>query len=188
MENVRMSEITRLEKQKSEAFGKDVYLLGKGKDGTYYWLEAAQWSCSWYWGFGYIETYTNNQNPRASRDINSHQHWDSFITGKQEHYDINLRALVLGSKYVHHLNEHPEFVDTVLTDEESWKLAELMKTFYILKETAEMYHTGGAHLTTNPCAKLLKNKRQEDRINKILMPALFAEIYKILTPEYLTKE
>jgi hypothetical protein len=46
-----------LSKRKSHAFGKDIYLIGKDKSGTNYWLESPSWDCDWYWGFGYIETY-----------------------------------------------------------------------------------------------------------------------------------
>ena len=73
-----------MKKQKSHAFGKDIYLLGKDSDGTMYWLEAARWDCKWYWGFGYVETYTNNNHTSRSRDISSHQHFDSLFFNKNK--------------------------------------------------------------------------------------------------------
>ena len=38
-----------MEKKKSHAFGKDVYLLGT-INGKMQWLEAPSWNCGWYWG------------------------------------------------------------------------------------------------------------------------------------------
>ena len=68
-----------MEKKKSHAFGKDVYLLGT-INGRYQWLEAPSWDCDWYWGFGYVEEYTRHDKPSASRDIVSHTHVDSLTT------------------------------------------------------------------------------------------------------------
>ena len=48
-----------LNKKKIHVFGKDAYLLGKDDQGIQYWLESPSWDCDWYWGFGYVETYTN---------------------------------------------------------------------------------------------------------------------------------
>ena len=67
-----------MKKQISKAFGKIIYLLGKDKYGDKYWLEAPSWNCDWYWGFGYVESYTNSI-PCMAKDIQSHQHWDGGI-------------------------------------------------------------------------------------------------------------
>lgn len=168
----------RIEKRKSHAFGKDVYLLGTKKTGEKIWLGLAKWDCGWYWGFGYIEEYTNNNYPDRSRDINSHSHWKGLM-GKQEYYDHKKGCFRLGNDYIHHLNDHPDMADTVLTDSESWELADLMKTFYTLKETAELYHSGNSHIS-NPKLSL-KNKRKENHINMVELPKVFERIYRILT-------
>jgi len=34
-----------ISKQKSRAFGKDIYLIGEDKDGIKYWLEQPKWDC-----------------------------------------------------------------------------------------------------------------------------------------------
>jgi len=39
-----------MNKQKSHAFGKDVYFLGVDKNGYNLRLEEASWDCNWYWG------------------------------------------------------------------------------------------------------------------------------------------
>lgn len=162
-----------LAKQKDHAFGKDVYLLGKDKNGERVWLEAATWDCGWYWGFGYVERYQNNRQPSKAKDISSHTHWDTGIIGKKDEKGT----------YIHHINENPEFVSTVLTEKESWTLSELMKTFYILRESAETFGRGGAHITNNPAKEVIKNEYMAKKINEIMLPAIFSEVYKLLSPK-----
>ncbi len=136
------------------------YLLGKNKDNEYVYLTAPSWDCDWYWGFGYI------------KKTGSHTHWNSDIVGKQE-----------DGSYCHHLNENKDIVESVLTDSESWKLSELMESFYILRKTAEFYHMGGSHITENPLKDKLKNKSEYNKINNKLLPLIFKEIDKILSPK-----
>ena len=155
-----------MEKKKSHAFGKDIYLLGKDKDGINYWLEEASWDCGWYWGFGYVETYTNNKYPHLSRDINSHQHFDGLFL-KGAIFD-SFKSLL---------------VETPLSDNEIWKLLELMDTFYTLRESADLFKNGGSHITTNPLMLELKDEKIYNNINQELLPRVFKEIYKILSPE-----
>jgi len=95
-----------MEKRVSQAFDKVVYLLGKDKEGTYYWLEEPHWDCGWYWGFGYIESYTNNTDPKFSRDVASHEHAEDFY------------PKWFGS-------DDPILVEHTFSEEEGWELAEL---------------------------------------------------------------
>lgn len=155
---------------KKEISSKGRFLLGIDKDGEKVWLTPASWDCEWYWGFGYIH------------QKDSHTHVDSSLMGKQEVYNHEKQCWQLSSEYVSNIFDSPRFAATTFTENEGWTLSELFKTFYTLKKTAEMYHTGGAHITTNPLSKILKNKKQEDHINKVLLPAVFEEIYKILRP------
>lgn len=140
------------------------YFLGEDEDGTRLWLEAASWDCDWYWGFGYVQGYLNGRHQ-------SHQHFDGVWFKQSD-----------GRKYYHRLSDLPGFT-SVLTESEEWTLAELMRTFYTLKEMAEVHHLGSSHFTTNPIAHLLKDADRAEHINKVLMPALFAEVYKLLTPK-----
>lgn len=154
-----------MEKQVKEAFGKKVYLLGADKEGTYYWLEEATWDCGWYWGAGYVETYTNNKRPDISRDINSHQHFDGlFLNGQKMCKDMF----------------DDFFVETPLDDSEKWRLLELMKTIYNLKEYSDVIYHGGSYITSNPLKELIKNPEEYERINKVVLPQLFEEVYRIL--------
>lgn len=149
-----------MNKRKSHAFRKDTYLLGRGKDGDYYWLEQGKWDCDWYWGVGYVETYTNKQNPSIAKDIESHQHFDSLFPT----YDA--------------FNEF--FEETVLNDKEVWKLLELMKSIYIARRYSDMLHIGGAHYSTNPNKEDIKNDNEYNRINKIVIPKLLESVYSLL--------
>lgn len=157
-----------MKKMKSHAFKKDCYLLGQDKYNDYIWLEAASWNCSWYWGFGYIEVYTNQLKPNIARDITSHSHWSGLV-GKQD-----------DGKYLHHINEYLKV--SVLTDSESWRLSDLMQSFYTLKESAELLGRGGSHLSSSGNLEILKNLTMVKTINEIMLPAIFAEVYKILEP------
>ena len=157
----------RIKKRTSEAFGKKVYLLGK-INGEYLWLEEGKWDCDWYWGFGQTETYTNNRHPHLSRDISSHTHWDGHVGVKKAN-----------NEYVSHFNEVEELEETVLTETESWKLSDLMQSFYTLRKAAELFHQGGSNLTTVEELSL-KNKSMENKINGKLIPKIMEQVYKIL--------
>jgi hypothetical protein len=52
-----------------------------------------------------------------------------------------------------------------------------------LRETAEVLGRGGSHYTTNPLSEIIKNPAEVERINKVILPRIFEEIYKILIPE-----
>lgn len=158
----------KMNKTKTRAFGKDTYLLGRGTDGRHYWLEQATWDCDWYWGGGYVETYTNDLVPSCSKDIASHSHFDSmFFNKKKNGYD----------------NFKDFFEETPFTDSEIWKICELMKSFYIAREYADMVHRGGAHYTTNPAKDIIKNDEHYNHVNKTVIPAIMEELYKVLSEQ-----
>lgn len=157
-----------MEKRKSHAFGKNVYLLGLGQDGQFYWLEQAAWDCDWYWGLGYVETYTRSESPESSRDINSHNHFDSMFFEK---------TVSCNEAFTNF------FTDTPLSEKEMWKLLELMRAAYIARAYSDMLHTGGAHISQNPVKETIKNQEEYTRINNEVIPALMTEVYELLSPE-----
>tara|TARA_R100001163_G_scaffold34553_1_gene26652 strand:+ start:1273 stop:1776 length:504 start_codon:yes stop_codon:yes gene_type:complete len=159
-----------MKKTKKHAFNKDVYLLGKDKEGVYYWLEQPKWDCDWYWGFGYIETYTHNKQPQLATDINSHEHATNFM-----------------SEFFTEWNgTEPRLVETPYSEKEGWELCELLKRFYILNETAQMYSRGGAHVSKSVLESIRYNrehdKEEAEHINKRLIPKVTDRILEILTP------
>lgn len=175
----------RLDKRKSHAFGKDIYLIGKNTDGELLWLEAPSWDCNWYWGFGYIETYTNNTDPSRARDTTSHSHING-LTGKLEYWDSERQCRRLSSEYVHNIYDSPKLVENTFTYEEGWKLSELFRQFYLLKDMAEYTYRNpaGCHLTTSPVEQDRKVMTQwHEYINVTMIPKITAEILRILDPE-----
>lgn len=150
-----------MEKEKRVILGNVNYLLGKNQDGQKVWLEEASWDCEWYWGFGYIETY----NQRYS-DIEEHTHFDS---------------LFLKNNIFDSFKEY--FTETVLTDNEIWKLLELMKETYIIREYSDLLHRNGGNISKGS-DKLEKQKEKNlieyKRINEEILPEIFKEVYKIL--------
>lgn len=160
-------------KYKMHKFGKDCYLLGQDSDGINYFLEAATWDCDWYWGGGYVETYTNNRNPMKAKDIRSHSHFDSmFFNGNGNGYDT-FKSF---------------FKVTPFTDKEIWKIIELMKSFYIARRYSDMMYTGGAHYTTNPAKEMIKSVDEYNRINTVVIPAIMEQLYIILGGENYVKD
>lgn len=156
-----------MKKRTEEAFGKEVYLLGKDEYGILYWLCEPSFDCNWYWGFGYISSYTDNDNPKWARDICTHQHFQMFLDGIHGNFYVD------AWKYF--------FNESTLSDEEVWHLMELMKTAYALKEMAAIYHRGGSNISKPICKKLLINTDKEKEINEILLPKIFEEIKKLLS-------
>ena len=155
-----------MNKRTSNAFGKIIYLLGKDENGILYWLQQATWDCDWYWGGGYVETYTNNEYPHLAKDIDSHQHFDGlFFKGNKNGYDAFKEF----------------FVETPFTDKEIWKICELMRSFYIAREYSDMIHRGGAHYTSNPVSEIIKNDAEYERINKVVIHAIMQSLYEILS-------
>ena len=145
-----------MKKQTTVAFNKKIYLLGKDTEGTKYWLEAPSWDCDWYWGFGYIETYTNNNYPNRSRDINSHQHFDSLFLN-----DSKVSAFDAFKEF---------FKETTLSEKEIYLLIDYMSSFYKLKDVAKTLGVGYSNMTET--AK---------EINEKILPAIFKRIDILLS-------
>jgi len=173
-----------LKKRKSRAFGKDVFLLGENEEGQYLWLESPKWDCDWYWGFGYIEIYNRGRhiNPENATDTISHSHFSGLV-GEQEKYDIEKRAFVKG-EYIRNVYDSPELEKTVFDIETGWKLSELFRQFYLLREMSDFCHKEkpGCHIMDSP----VDHGNMGDwyyKINNEMIPRITAEIIRILSPE-----
>ena len=129
-------------------------LLGKN-DGENIYLSPPSWDCGWYWGFGYL----GNKY--------CHYHLSGLNEGKNKNFFDAVK-------------EH--FGDSFIlkNDEDIWVFCELVRSAYTLKETAEVLGRGGSHFTTNPCKDLIINTDEVTRINNIVLPQIFEEIYKLL--------
>ena len=117
-------------------------------------LRAPSWDCGWYWGFGYLG---NNR---------THYHLSGYANGR----NINMYDAL---KEDYKLNKNIE--------DNLWLFCELVKTAYALKETAEVLGRGGSHYTDNPVKDIIKNEEEVERINGVVLPAIFDEIDKILS-------
>lgn len=164
-----------MKKKTTRAFGKKVYLLGKDLDGTMYWLEAPSWDCNWYWGFGYVETYTNNSCPDKAHDIKSHQHIDSSFIGK----------VGVNKDYIYNIFDTPLLKGgTTFTEEEGWEISELFSQFYTLSKAADLFYSEKGHVASTTVKHDSDEcKRMYDYINQTMMPAIFKRIGEILSPE-----
>lgn len=163
------TKIKTIKKEKRHAFKKDIYLLGR-LNGKKIWLEQATWDCDWYWGFGYIETYTNDNNPEKARDISMHTHYNSICFKKDEET----------KNYIYILSDITGLTECTLTRSEQWQLSELMKSFYTLKESSAFFYRGKSN-----SADVNINFKDDDiynKINKEILPSIFSEIYKLLSP------
>lgn len=158
-------EIRKMENKKTvlRIFGTLNYYLGADKDGINYFLQEATWDCNWYWGGGYVETYTNNNYPLLSKDIDSHEHFDAKFPTWDKFFNF--------------------FTTSPFTKEEKWTIYELMKSFYTARHYSDMLYRGGSYVTKNPARKTIVNAEEYDRINKEVIPAIMAELYKILGGE-----
>ena len=140
-------------------------LLGYNNNKPIY-LSPPSWDCGWYWGFGYI----------GNKDCHYH------IDGLTKIDTYNNEAKVFTTKLVNLYDGFTEhFGDTLqVRNSDLWTLVELFSTFYKLKETAEVLGRGGSHYTNNPCKDLIINVDEVTRINNVVLPQIFEEIYKIL--------
>lgn len=129
--------------------------IGINNDEKIY-LSAPSWDCGWYWGFGYL----GNKNCHYHVDgLNAKENINLFDAFKK-HFGTSL----------------------VVRDSQLWTLCELFQTFYTLRQSAEVLGRGGSHYTKNPCSEVIKNTDEVSRINSVVLPAIFEEIYKILIP------
>lgn len=155
-----------MKKEIKTFFGKKNYLIGKGEDGKNIYLLAPSWDCGWYWGFGYLETYTRRQ---GQLDIEMHTHFSTL--GENQNYFDGFKEY---------------FKETPLNDSEIWKLCDYMKSFYTLSDTAEFFRHGYSWYTETAKIDDLQRIDLENEINQKMLPQLFERIDKLLTPQ--TKE
>lgn len=138
------------------------YYLGEDKYGLKVYLQKPSWDCGWYWGFGYLEGYRN-----YAHDCDISIHWDSIVK------DSNENAFDAMKHY---------FKELTISDDSLWLLCDYMKSFYTLKEMAELCHIGNSHYTETSNISF-KDEELYNKINKELLPKLFKEIEKLFLEE-----
>lgn len=125
--------------------------LGTTHEGDEIYIDRPQWSCEWYWSFG-------------------------WLYGK----DVFTHIKYIGTSHLfNNIKQH--FTRTVFTtDKDLWVFCEISASIYTLKECAELFHRGGSHYMQNPCKELLTQHDWEHHINAVLIPSLIDEFYKVL--------
>ncbi len=140
-------------------------LLGQ-VDGENIYLSAPSWDCGWYWGFGYLGNKNCHYHVDGLKEVSTYNHEKKVF----EYEFVNLH-----DGFIRHFGK-----SFIVRPSQIWEFAELFETFYSLKDTCEVLGRGGSHLTTNPCADIIKNLDEVKRINEIVLPSIFEAIYKIL--------
>lgn len=155
-----------MEKKVITWHGRKFYLLGRDHDGIYHWIEEGSFDCDWYWGIGYIKTFSNNKNPHLSNDIRSHNHFDFlFLKGNVDAFD-RIKSF---------------FDETPFSDKEIWKICELMNAMYIARHYSDMLHRHGSGYTTNPVRDVVTNDTEYKRINEKVIPVMLNALYEIMS-------
>lgn len=132
--------------------GKKVFFGTRKEDNTKIYLSAATWDCGWYWGFGYLGNKNEHYHLNDYKNGRNINMYDALV----EDYDLNpgIKANL-------------------------WVFCELALTIYALRNTAEVLGRGGSHMTTNPCADLIINKDEVNRINEVVLPELMTKLYEL---------
>ena len=151
--------------------GNKYFYIGQDANGICYYYQESTFDCDWYWGVGYIESFTNNAHPEIARDISGHTHFNYLM---QEQNKKNLYHVDAFKKV---------FPVNPFSDKEIWKILEIVETLYTARKYSDMLHTGSAHITENPCKAIIANEKEYKRINETVIPALLNELYKIMTEE-----
>lgn len=130
-----------------------VFLGITNENGERIYLTPPSWGCDWYWSWGCIG--------------NNHCHYHLSSLLKDTHlYD--------GIK-----NHFRSFL--VTEDRDLWTFCELVTTFYTLKNAAEVFTRGGSNLSVNPLQGVVQYPLAAQSINTDMIPAIFEEVYQILT-------
>ena len=153
-----------MDKKETTFNGSKYWLLLKDKQGVYHWLKEPSWDCGWYWGLGYVVTFTNNRHPQRSIDIKTHNFFDKLY--------LDDESGIL--EFLHS--------DSPLNDKERWQILGLMQSCYALKNIAEIFGRGGSNFSDNPCRNLIKDDEKVKDINEVVLPEMFMMIKSILVP------
>jgi len=150
--------------------------LGRTKDSSkeFVYLNGFSWDCEWYWGGGYISTKS------------MHTHFDGCFLNVPDYRghslgDFTPQNLSNGCAVWEDLDKFLD--DAQFTDKEWWRIKDLYKQFYSLREAAETFQYGG-HCTSEGRNSSEINKEMADKINEHIEQVLIPEIKKALKVVY----
>ena len=138
-----------------EIIGKNILYFGKHKEsGESIYIKKSTWDCGWYWSFGYL----GNRN--------WHYHLDNYQNGRNFNmYDALITDYDLNDKIKDNI----------------WVFCELALSIYQLKKSAELFGRGGAHMTTNPCADIIKDTDYTKKINTEILPQVMQKFWDLIS-------
>jgi len=140
------------------------------------------WNCDWYWGGGYIGNsrfHTHFDNCfLESIDSRGHSLGNFFdpwtkIPEYVENYVVVSNGASVWEPIEFFLDDVPEHIQT-----NWWRIKDLFKQFYALRNAAEVFQYGG-HCTTKGRNPNELNKEMADKINKHIETVIIPEIRKI---------
>lgn len=120
---------------------------GTFADGEAIYLEKHEWSCGWYWIFGWIG---NAKCPFQ---------FDSLLYLKDGNGSVRYEASQLFSK-------------CNVSDKDWWVIRELFVQAYTLKKAAEVYRSGGHQITIEGVTDLIRADEMVFRLNNDLKRVL----------------
>jgi len=144
--------------------------LGKCKDTGYkIYLNGFSWDCGWYYDGGYLSYYNVIGRPA----LQIHTHFD-IVFLKKETKDKN------GYKRTAVWHNLTDIVgDAKFNNNEWWRIKDLYKQFYILRNCAEIFQYGG-HCTGYKRSKREIRPVMAYKINKHIENNIIREIKKAL--------
>lgn len=157
-----------LKKQIVHVFGKTYYLLGKDEAGVKWYMQKPTWDCGWYWGFGYLDSFTNGIRPEKSKDILGHTHLSSLM---DEFKGNGVDAL---KRY---------FPERALTDGELFEFIDCVKSGYALKDAAALFERGHSNYTEKAKVDSSVKPDWAKEINEKMIPAISRKLEELLSPE-----
>lgn len=163
------------------------WLLGYTKKEQYgsrepVYINDFSWDCNWYWGDGYIE----NKNFHAHfdeafldvPDSRGHILGSFYDPWTEPKYNKeNTKVISNGASVWENLGfflDNPEY-----TENEWWRIKDLFKQFYTLRDAAEVFQYGG-HCTSQGRNEKELNKTMADQINEHIKSVIIPEIQKAL--------
>ena len=146
------------------------YLLGKNQFGQKVCLQQQTGSAS-YWEFGLLHAFTVNEFMTRPQDLEAL---------------VNLqRSLAQGPEYSYKLFKS-YFKETVLSNDEIWELCDYIKTYYTLKDTADLFRrgfSGYGYRSEKAELSCLPFEPFACAINQTMLPELFGRVEKLLCPK-----
>jgi len=147
---------------KKHYYSFDVYLGKEKNSGHKIYLTGFKWDCSWYWDGGYLK-YNFKNGKQAT-----HTHFNIVFIDKQGNHSYAI------------WKDLKDIVDDAQFDgNDWWRIKDLYKQFYILKNAAEVFQYGG-YCTSKNGSKEELNQDMVDKINTHIENVIIPEIIKIL--------